>query len=101
MVGEAILHQCDDPARRSILLKMRRLGDEQIGLGRLPIIVVEVPLTADGRGAIHQETGLAAHVSVEVLHAQLLAILGPGGKFVGRVDEPGIGAHVDGQIQLV
>ena len=68
---------------------------EQIDLGRLAVIRIEIPLAADRLVAVHQQAGLAAHVAVEILHAQLLAARRPGLERRRRTQEAIVGQDVD------
>ena len=57
--------------------KARRLRHQQVTLGGFPVFRIKIPLSAFGLVAVHQQSGLPAHVAVEVLHAQFLAFRGP------------------------
>jgi len=51
------------------------MGDA-IGRG-FTVVVVVVPFSVGGLVALHQQSGFAAHVAIEVLHEELFPALGP------------------------
>ncbi len=69
------------------------------GLRGLPVLLVEVPLPAGRLVPLHEESRLAAHVAIEVFHAQLLAAVRPRLEFLSRGDEAVIVRDLDGASQ--
>jgi len=63
----------------------------------LAVLSVEVPATAFGIGALHQQARLAAHLAIEILHPQLALISRPSSKTGMRTDEAPVLADIDGQ----
>ena len=58
---------------------------------RFAIFGIEVPGAALGRAiAMHQQTAAAAHLSIEILHAQLLAPGGPLGKALATAEKTAV-----------
>ena len=82
VIAEARVDEVQDVLRDRIGFDLVGLRQEEIGLGRLAVLGIEIPLSAFRLAAIHQQPGLAPHVPIEELHAQLLAPLGPGGEVV-------------------
>ncbi len=64
----------------------RRRGVEAVW-NRFAVVVVVVELAAGGFAAFHQQVGVTALLAIEVLHAQLLAALGPAGEGCRRGEE--------------
>ena len=87
MVAEARPDQRQHLARDRIGRHPARPRHEQVGLGGLAVLGIEVPAPARRLVPVHQQPGAPAHVAIEILHAQLLAARGPGGERRGRTQE--------------
>ena len=79
--------------RHRIRRETRRARAEEIGLGRLAVVMVEIPLPARRLVPLHHQPGLAPHLAIEEFHPQLLAPLGPGAELRLRTEEPVIRQH--------
>jgi hypothetical protein len=85
-VRHRALHQCVALLRDGVRLKAGRRRKACAAPGRRPVLGVEVPFAALRLVAVHEQAGLAAHVAVEELHAQLTPPFGP-------LPEGGMGAE--------
>jgi hypothetical protein len=101
VIGEARLNNRHDIAGDLVLLEVRGLGHEQIRPGGLAVVMIEVPLTTSGLVTVHQQARLAAHIAVEIFHAQLFAALRPRGKIINATDEARVGQDLDGHSEPV
>ena len=100
-VGKPFRHQPQHRLRHVVGTGLPWAGHEQIGLGGFPVLLVEVPLPASRFLAIHQQTGLPAHLPIEVLHAQLLAASGPFGEFRAGAEEAIVRQDIHGQARII
>jgi hypothetical protein len=82
MIGEARAHQREHIARDRIRLEARARRQCRALRQALAIVVIKIPLPADGLLALHQEPCFASHLAIEVLHPVLLAPRGPTGKLL-------------------
>ena len=75
----------------------RRWTGQPLG-GGASVVVVEVPLAAEGRGAgpfpLHQHAEAPPAFSIEELHPQLAAAVGPGGEVLAA-PQKGVGGMPD------
>ena len=102
MVAETRLDQIEHLGHGLVGVEPQRTLAEEPGIGGgLAVVMVEVPLAAGGLVALHQQARLAAHLSVEILHPELLAPLGPGLELRPRGDETVVGQHADGEGQIL
>jgi|GEM_PF-3050420 len=100
MIAEPGLDQRQHLLRDCIWRGRPGPGHEEIGARCLPVLRIEIPLAAGRLIAVHQEAGLAAHVAVEIFHAQLLAARGPILERRGRAQEAIVGEGVDRDREL-
>ena len=77
MIGEPVPDQPQHVLRDVVGAETFGLRHEQVGLCGLAVVRIEIPFPALGRIAVHQQAGLAPHLAIEILHAQLLAPVGP------------------------
>ena len=91
---KSCLNQLQHFARDRVRFEFREGRHEQISLRRLPVFGIEIPLAALRSFAIHQQAGFAAHLAIEVFHAQLFAAFRPGRKTARRADETCVGKDV-------
>ena len=101
IVSITCLYHLDDVLRHGIGCKMQGLWHRQIGLGGFAVLCVKIPLPTFGRIAVHEQAGLAAHIAIKILHAQLLAVLGPVFKFAMRAQKPVVGQDCHRNIKTV
>ena len=68
----------------------------EIILGRLAIVGVVVPVSADRLAVlVHEDTGLPAHLAVELFHRQVLATVCPVAEFGMAANEAVVGQYLD------
>ena len=81
-----------------VRLEPERFWTAQTLGGRSSVVVVVIPLAAEGRSggadAVHQDAETPPALAVEELHPQLAAAAGPGGK-VFAAPEKGVGGMPD------
>ena len=101
MVGKTCLDQINHLAGDRIGGKAQRLRHQKVALRGLAVVMVEIPLAAFRLLAVHQQPGLAAHLAVEILHAQRLAPLSPAIELGMAGDETVVGEdlNIQGRIK--
>ena len=78
MVAEPVFDQRDNFLRHGIRCELRAFGSGEPVLGRLAVLAIVIPRAAFGLAVLgHEQPGLAAHLAVEELHPQFLAVLRP------------------------
>ena len=93
-------HLLDHGRRCRIGLKPQRLRPRESLGGGLAVLLVVIPLTAEGLTVLIQEhTKALAPLSIEELHAQLLVRRRPGGKRFTAPEERIVRDPVNGQWQ--
>ena len=102
MIGELVFDEGDAFSRNLVGFEEGPVGRVHIVLGRTPVLLVVVPFPA-GRLAVvlHQETGALAHLAIEMLHCQMVAIFGPTAKIGDRAKIAVVGQYLDVAIELV
>ena len=98
--GKALLHQSQHSLRGRIRRKRQRRRRRLPGWHFAAVVGVEVPLLADRLIAVHEQAGAPAHITVEELHAQLLAALGPALEISTGTEETIILEDLHGQAQI-
>ena len=101
MAGEAFTHHANYVLRDGIRLEPKARWQVITLSEWLAVFAVEIPLAANGVSAFHQKAGLASHLAVEKLHAELLLALGPLGKLSRCGQKPRIVSDLDGQAERV
>ena len=94
MVAKSRLDERDNVPRRGVGRAGEWPRHEQVDTRRLAIFDVEIPFAADRLIALHEQAGLAAHVPIEIFHAQLLAARRPGPEGFRRAHETIVGQDV-------
>ncbi len=107
MAGEAPLDRFHHHAGDAVGREAARLRDGEAGGQAAAVLGVEVPAPAGRRVALHQQSGVAAHLAVEELQAELFGRVGapfPGSLLprpvpepVGRTEEAVVVADLDRQ----
>ena len=69
-------HLCGYVIRR----KLQWWRDHHTRFWGLAVVTVKIPFTTDRFTAIHQNIMIAPHVTIEKIHTQLAAAIGPAGK---------------------
>ncbi len=100
VVRETVGNQSENLPGGGILRCRRALGHRFRRPPAAAIIGVVVPLAALGLAIVVQEQAVAAaHLPVEVFHAQLLATLRPGGEVVAGTEKAAVLEHADRHAQ--